>query len=59
MGAGVDWEDEQALDADQIARMERENSASDMVGSSVWNKGGTWEEKVGAHWLPLMSVFRV
>lgn len=39
-----------ALDADQIARMERENSASDVAGSSVWNKGGTWEEKDFSKW---------
>jgi len=34
-----------ALDADQIKKLERENSANQDLGSSAWNKGGTWEEK--------------
>mmetsp|Transcript_20140 Transcript_20140/g.29539 ORF Transcript_20140/g.29539 Transcript_20140/m.29539 type:complete len:204 (+) Transcript_20140:29-640(+) len=39
-----------ALDANEIKRIERENSASADGGASAWNKGGTWEEKDFSKW---------
>ena len=38
------------LDADEIKKLEKENSCSEETGGSAWNKGGTWEEKDFSKW---------
>mmetsp|Transcript_18108 Transcript_18108/g.59496 ORF Transcript_18108/g.59496 Transcript_18108/m.59496 type:complete len:216 (+) Transcript_18108:49-696(+) len=39
-----------ALDAEQVAELERQASQTLESGHSSWNKGGTWEEKDYTKW---------